>query len=374
MSKRNIFLIIISFCIFVIGSFYLGTKNSNVFVIKKEAVATQNIKQTDATVPLTDTNTTIETQPIIEVQTIKPKNITNNSFIEVQGKVNSGKSLSISSIADGKIIKTNISIGQNVKKGQIIAEINNQDSQNDLSTLKNKLEINKNTINNLENKLKDYEDMLKAGIVARNDLITIKNDINTKKVENEDIKLSINKLNIRKSNNIIKSPYSGYVSDVMAEGTFVTYGQSVATVIPSTEQYIEAQIPSENLKSIKAGQEVIINDSNKGVITNISPVSSFNMVKAIVKTNMPLTIGLDMQLKILTKISKGLTIPKSCIVIQEGKTTVFIVKESKAVLQGVEIEKDDNTNVIISKGLSIKDKVVVKNASLLSDGTEVKLK
>lgn len=373
MSKRNIFLIVISFCIFVIGAFYLGTKNSNVLGSKKETVVTQNIKQTDATVPLTDI-TTVETQPIIEVQTIKPKNITNNSFIEVQGKVNSGKSLSISSIADGKIIKTNISIGQNVSKGQIIAEINNQDSQNDLSTLKNKLEINKNTISNLENKLKDYEDMLKAGIVARNDLIVIKNDINTKKVENEDINLSINKLNIRKSNNIITSPYSGYVSDVMAEGTFVTYGQSVATVIPSTEQYIEAQIPSENLKSIKAGQEVIINDSNKGFITNISPVSSFNMVKAIVKTNIPLIIGLDMQLKILTKISKGLTIPKSCIVIQEGKTSVFIVKEGKALLQEVEIEKDDNTNVIISKGLSIKDKVVVKNASLLSNGTEVKLK
>lgn len=380
MNNRNTFLIIFSFCILALASFYLGTKNSNAFN-KKNASSiervTQNKKElnTIASNPTADTKTSEDPEPVIEVQTIKPKNNINNSFVEVQGKVNSSKSLSISSIADGKVIKTFISIGDNVTKGQIIAQINNVDSQNDLTSLKSKLEINKSTISNLSNKLKDYEEMLKVGIVARNDIITIKNDINTKKSENEDIKITINKLNNRNSNNILKSPYTGYVNDVVAEGSFVSYGQNVSTIIPLTDQYIEALIPSENLKDIKIGQEVTIKDmSEKGYITNISPVSSFNMVKAIVKTKAHLSLGLDMQLKILIKVLKGLTIPKSCIVIQEGKTAVFIVKDSKAILREIEVEKDNNKDVIISKGLTVKDSVVTKNAGILADGTKVVIK
>ncbi len=381
MNNRNTFLIIVSFFLLALGSFYLGTKNSKAFEKNTSSTSVgitpaKKELNTPTPPPATDPNVIAENhEPVIEVETIKPKNNINNTFVEVQGKVNSSKSLSISSIADGKVIKTFISVGDNVTKGQVIAQINNVDSQNDIASLKNKLDINKSTISNLSNKLKDYEEMLKVGIVSRNDIITIKNDINTKKSENEDIKISINKLNYRSNNNILKSPYTGYVNDVVAEGSFVSYGQNVSTIIPVTDQYIEALIPSENLKSIKIGQEVIINNtSEKGYITNISPVSTFNMIKAIVKTKAHLSVGLDMQLKIVTKISKGLTVPKSSLIIQDGKTAVFVIKDSKAVLREIEVDKDNNVDVIISKGLSLKDNVVTKNASILADGTKVVIK
>ncbi|MFN8671167.1 MAG: efflux RND transporter periplasmic adaptor subunit [Candidatus Sericytochromatia bacterium] len=316
---------------------------------------------------------------LITVSTIKPKLENDNLFIEAQGKVLAKKNSTITSLSEGVIKKINFSIGDNIKAGEIIAILDNKESDNEIEILNNKLKINLNTIKNLDDKLKSYSEMLKIGIVAKNDVDNIKNEINNKKSENEDIKLNISKLSIRKGNNEIKANINGYISDILSDGAFVNKGQSIATIISEKDEYIEALVPAENIKSIYNNQKVkiIASTNTKAInafVNNISPVASFNMIKVILKADQVLPLNLDVKIQIPSKALSGLSIPKTSVVLNEGKTSVFIVKDGKAVAKEIEIQKDFDNKVIVSKGISSNDQIIVKNADVLADGTKVIVK
>ncbi|MEK7434550.1 MAG: efflux RND transporter periplasmic adaptor subunit [Cyanobacteriota bacterium] len=379
-KKNNfIFCIVISLFLNVITSCTSEEKKEKKEVENKEHKKDDSEKEDDKHEEKKDDHEDDEEKKIeslIKVETITPKIESSNIFIETQGKVYSKKNVSITSLADGKIKKVYFSIGDNIKKGETIAILDNQEANNEEGGLKSKLAINNNIISNFETKLKSYQEMFKIGIVAKNDLDNIINEINTKKLENEDINLNINKISTRKTNYTIKSNFNGYVSEIVSEGSFLNYGQNVASLISEKDEYIESLIPSEQIKNLSTNQKVeILSDTSEkaisGSIYNVSPIASFNMIKVIIKPSETLPLNLDVKIKIPTKSISGLSIPKSAIVLIDGKTSVFAVKDGKSVAKAVDIQKDFENKVIISKGITNKDNIVIKNADILADGTKV---
>lgn len=319
-----------------------------------------------------------DVEPVIAVKVTNPKLRTDKLSIDVQGKVYSKNNVSVSTLAEGKVKKVYFSVGDNVQVGQTIAVLDNKEANNELHGTENKIKINQEIIRSLENKLKDYNEMLKVGIVSRNDVVSILNDINSKKLEIEDLKINTGKLSNRQSNYIIKATASGYLSDIVQEGTYLTLGQSSATIVSDKNEYIEALVPIENIKDISKGIEVsIIDNTNnkiKGIISNISPVATYNMIKTIIKPNSYLSVGEELNIEIPVKKVTGLIIPKSSVIINDGKTSVYKVENDTAKLLEIEIQKDLSDQVIVSKGIRLKDKIIISNADILADSAKVVIK
>jgi len=83
--------------------------------------------------------------------------------------------------------------------------------------------------------------------------------------------------------------------------------------------------------------------------------------------------GMYGRVTIILDKSDLLSVPTSCLVgkSQDGKGSVFVVRNGKALLTPVEIGSDDGLTVSIIKGIVITDDVILRPASSLRDGTLV---
>jgi RND family efflux transporter MFP subunit len=78
---------------------------------------------------------------------------------------------------------------------------------------------------------------------------------------------------------------------------------------------------------------------------------------------------------ILDKQSDRLSVPTSCLVgkSQDGKGSLWVVREGRARLVPVRLGGDDGDRVAIQSGLSDRDQVIVQAPPELEDGTPVVL-
>lgn len=76
---------------------------------------------------------------------------------------------------------------------------------------------------------------------------------------------------------------------------------------------------------------------------------------------------------VLDTAPDSISLPANCLrgKVEAGVSTVYVVKDSKAVLTKVRVGTDDGSRVEITSGLSMNDPVIVAPSSALADGAEV---
>ncbi|MCL5019892.1 MAG: efflux RND transporter periplasmic adaptor subunit [Patescibacteria group bacterium] len=316
-------------------------------------------------------------EPQVEVKVAKPASVSDSVYFESQGKVTFKKSFAVSPLSEGRIKKLYVMPGEFVKSGQLVALLVNSEQDRELSTLEGKLRINKNSVESLEKKLKSSEEMLNLGIIAENDLISLKNDINARKSEGEDIQITLDRLKSRNDNYKVYSNTDGYVSDLMPENSFVTYGQSIANIFSLRDEIVEALIPFDQVNQPEKNQEVLIvcnNLSMDGTVTDIYPFANSNLIKVLIAPEKVVPLNLEVKVRFKIQNINGIVIPKSAVVMDEGKPVIYLVKNNKAAKKFIKVQKDYLDKVIIVNDLNPDDDIVIENAYLLSDQTGVIIK
>ncbi len=313
----------------------------------------------------------------VEVKVSKPISVSDTIYFESQGTVKFKKSLSVSSLSEGRIKNLYVIPGEFVKKGQLIALLVNYEQDQELSSLESKLSINKNSIESLEKKMKSSEEMLNLGIIAENDIISLRNDINAKKSEVEDIQITLEKLKIRNNNYEMYANADGYISDILPENSFVTYGQTVANMFSLQDEIVEALIPFDQVNQPKRNQDVLIECNNlsiRGKVSDIYPFANSNLIKVLIVPEKVIPLNLEVKVKFKIQNINGLVIPKSAVLIDEGKPIIYLVKDNKAYKKFIKVQKDYLDKVIILNELNPDDNIVIENAYLLSDQVNVIVK
>ena len=64
-------------------------------------------------------------------------------------------------------------------------------------------------------------------------------------------------------------------------------------------------------------------------------------------------------------------IPSSAIIGSEVKPQVYVAKDNKALLQDIVIEERNTSQVVVSKGLSVGDKLITGGFINLYDGAKI---
>lgn len=133
-----------------------------------------------------------------------------------------------------------------------------------LTTAKDKLVSDKETLNKLKNGATEQE-------------------INAAQASVKEAQTSVESYQAQLDNGIIISPISGTVSaSNVHEGEVVGAGVTLVTVVNNDSLYVDGYIPEDMLVEIKIGQEVIVKASNlpdkrfKGEISVINPVVNSN--------------------------------------------------------------------------------------------------
>ena len=288
----------------------------------------------------------------------------------------------------GKIKSINFESGDFVKKGQVIAIIDDTDYKVNLDAFSKKYEAAKAVAQNAEQQFARAETLYKGDALAKKDydnaLMQRNVAISTFKEASAGLQNARNTLNDTK----IVAPYDGYIDKKVVDvGTVVPEGGPVVSFISNEITDISVNASVRDIEYIKNAENISFKDSTSDKIYNLKIKSiaqnpdSINLTYPVVFTFSELSENdkfLSGQTGTVTIVVKNkgkeeILIPINAVFEDKG-SNVYLFKDGKAIKTPIELgELRETDKISVVKGLKTGDKVIVAGISKLADGDKVKL-
>ena len=197
--------------------------------------------------------------------------------LELDGVVESQNEKIISSKMMGYITKVNVNEGDNVKKGDILYEI-------DPTDIVHNTQIVSNQVKTLEINLKRYKNLLDQDLVSKYEYEQLELNLITAKAKLNELNANSNYLKVKAPNNSL------VIKKSIKEGEMAMPGMPHLILTDLDSLILKANIAESNMKYLKLNQEVNVeipsaNFSSKGKIIAIFPNIVSNTHSFIIKVS-----------------------------------------------------------------------------------------
>ena len=316
----------------------------------------------------------------LEFNTATMQPVTEGIHLTGVVETNPDKVIHFISLAGGIISKAYFSLGDEVKEGQVLADLRSTE----LSSLKSEQKNIDTQIQVAQMRLQSVESMYEDGIASEKDLLEARSELNIHRSEKQKITSNLNIFSASAERGVfqIKAPTSGIITaKSIASGTQITAeGDPLFTISDLNEVWVMVDIYATNVQHIETGMDVNISilsypdTTFKGKIGAISQVldSEAKVVKArVVLENKDLRLKPGMMVDVIAlkdKKMEAIGIPTESLVFDNNKNYVVVYKDDCDLQRRkVEILSSNNGTTFIESGLSENDKVVSKNQLLVYD-------
>jgi len=302
----------------------------------------------------------------VTVTTLKNSEISRE--IEISGTVENSSEVFIISTVSGEIKELKIQPGDYVKKGQVLAEVDDYYLRQQYQIARQAYEQDKKDLDRYKN-LKDSEAITNQQL----ELLSLK-------LEASETKMKLANRRLQESN--IKATVSGNINQLfVAKGGMIGQGKPVCEIIGDQSNIIKTGIQEEYIEFLEAGKKVDIYDFKIKYPTT-AYIQSIG-VKPGFMGKIPMEIAFEqieslypgkvVDIRIETTIGQSLAIPSESILVKGSEAYVFKVENEIALSTPIEIlEKLDN-QVLIKEGVKEGDVIVLEGNHLLNDGEQIKI-
>ena len=334
------------------------------------------------------------------------------TLLNASGYVVAQRKAAVASKITGRLDSLLVSEGSRVKKGQIIARLENEDAV----AAREQAKAHLNTAHaNLEQARAEHKEATLA--FERNKRLIVNGSISHVEYDNSEIRLNRAKASIDSAEAaikasaaalkaasvneeyaLIKAPFDAVVLTKNADigdivtplGAAANAKAAVVTIADMSSLEVEADVSESNLSLIQLHQPCLIQ-------LDALPESRFNgIVKTIVptadrtKASIMVKVGFaDNDARILPEMSAKVAflsrpvkqeemksrtaLTRSALVSRHGKNVAFVVAGDKAVETAVQIGEEFGNMIEILSGLKAGDTVVVKPLDTLKTGSKIKI-
>ena len=324
------------------------------------------------------------------------------------GSIESINTVDVGAQVSGKVTKLYVALGQQVKKGDLIAEIDSTNQLNTLNTEKSKLETYQAKLVSAEIALSSAEKKYKRELALWKEQATSKEDLESAqdslaaakanvaelKASIKQSKISINTAESELGHTRITATMDGTVVAIpVEEGQSVNAAQSTPTIIQlaNLETMLnKMQIAEGDITKVKAGQDIsftILSEPDTPIKAKLDSVdpglttmslgsytsstdTTSNAIYYYARALVPnpegkLSIGMTTQNTIeINGVKNVLLVPTLTVKKHNGKSYVSILgADNKAVEREVTVGLKDSMNTEIKSGLKEGEKVIVSEMS-----------
>ena len=270
-----------------------------------------------------------------------------------------------------QITSVNVKVGDKVKAGQVLAQLDNEVSAINLSNAQLAYD---NAFTNYENAKQLFE----LGAVSQSDL-------NQLKMAYENANNTLRQAQMAMDYATVTAPISGTVTMVNANvGSYATASAPMFEIANVDTLEITAGINEQNVSRIHIGQEVLLKINSvsdewfPGTITEISKVmnsqtKSYPITIAMSNKDDALVAGMYAEVKVVVdQADDVLVIPVDAIVYKEAQPVAFVVQEDGTVKEAaLTLGINDGDYYVVNKGLKAGDQIVIKGNGNLVEGEAV---
>ena len=316
-----------------------------------------------------------------QIQVISKFNVIEKEFttyVELQANLKSRKNVVILSEFQGALKNFFVREGQLVKKGELLAEIND-------SGLKEQLDQMLIQANYTKDNFDRVKRLWEKNIGSEMQFLKAKSDFETNNKMVEQIRDQLSKTKIY-------APFDGEIDEIISNlGSNLVPGSPILRVVNLDIIYAEAQVPEKYVSSIELGTEALVSIPllNKEITSKIVQSGNFiNPNNRTFRVEAPvenkdkrIKQNLNARIKIKNYSNiKALVVPLR-VIREDASGRPFIYKlaetDKKDILLTVKIFVETGANndeeIEITKGLSIGDIIVLEGANNVEDNQRVRV-
>lgn len=312
------------------------------------------------------------------ITTFDAKETVFNHFVELQGSVSTKQNVVIYPEFSGTLTSVYVKEGQKVKKGKILAKIDDGGLSQQLIQLEIQRDLAKTTFERQER-------LWQQKIGSEIQFLQAKSAYKAQEQSVKQLKQQVAKT-------YVTAPFSGTIDDVITEqGTVVAPGQSMLfRIINLEDMYIETDVPERYISNVTPGKKVqvefpILGKSMDATIRQagnfINPANrTFKAEIAVKNDDNNIKPNLTAKLKINDYTNNKAILIKQSIISEnaEGDQYVYIVSDknnNKAKAKRVIINtgKTQGDYIEVLSGLNNGDEIIDEGARSVKDGQDVKI-
>lgn len=299
----------------------------------------------------------------------KPQTLSDNIFIN--GSLLPDEEVDLTFETSGKIVEINFKEGSFVKKGDLLAKVNDRHLQAQLQRLTAQLKL-------AEDRVYRQSTLLERDAVSQEAFEQVKTDLATLKADIEVVKANI-------ALTELKAPFDGVIGlRGVSAGSYATPSTFVAKLTKLSPIKVEFAVPEHYADDVQVGYNVEFSLPGKlepfkakvyAKESKIDPVTHTLTVRALYDNRKGETLAGRFASVNLEKqrIENAITVPSEAIVPEMGVDKLYLYRSGKA--QPVTVTTGIRTDgaVQIVSGISQGDTVIVSGTLQLRMGLPVKL-
>ena len=322
-----------------------------------------------------------------QTETVKRRDIA--SSVQATGVIRAkiGAEVKVGARISGKVEKLYANIGDVVKKGQVIARLEQEDLKAKVNEAKMNLRITEANLDLAQKSLQRMKNLYAEDFVSKDKVDVVERDYKAAQAQENQIKETIRFNETQMSYANIYSPISGVIASVTTQQGETVSASSLnvptfVTIVDLNRLEIYAYVDETDIGKIKPGFDATFTVDSfpdkdfNGKVTAIYPKATIqdNVVYYITvlsienpegKLKPDMTVNATIY---LNKRDNVLAVPNKSIKREGGKKVVTVLENNKPVQKAIKTGWKDSAYTEIVEGLTEGDKVVTGEAVKKEEG------
>ncbi len=324
----------------------------------------------------------------INVETTRAEIGALHQAITVPGKVVSKLKVDVSPSAGGQVKQLFVKEGDKVRKGQNIAQLENDEVSNEVKRAEGNLQTTREETAMAEKTVTRMRRALDLGAVSRQAVEEAETSLKSVKSKEAAAKEQVRSTRQLLDKLMVTAPFDGTITARQVQvGQYVRPSEPIVSVVDLGQREIETKVDAADSSAINTGQEVdVSSDAFPGrkwqeLVTRVAPsanrestANTVNVYISLGKEAPPLKVGqqVDADIRIVSA-DHAIKLPINALVQRNGKMWVAISEEGRVHYIPVTTGMEDLTHAEIAQGVRSGQEVIVPKGVMLNEGDRVNI-
>lgn len=311
------------------------------------------------------------------------------------GKVKAGDAIELSFRANGIITALNLKVGQQVKKGDVLARLDNVQANLAYEQAKSSVNAAQSALNTAKSSLDRTKSLYEKGSNSLSDYESAKNSYQSALDQFDSAKKNRSIRSSEVSYGVIKAPKSGIIASKSASlNENTSAGKTIAVLNAGKGINVVVGLPENIINKVKLNSETTLHfsaidgDKFKGSIIEIAPILDTNSATypvkiaiekatSAIKPGMAANITFDFS-DVVKTTDNALIVPVKAVGEDGNGNYVFLIESTDDKVgtvkkHSITLGELTSAGFKINSGLSSGDKIATAGLQSLLDGQKVKL-
>lgn len=312
-------------------------------------------------------------------------------YLDAVGTTRALNTVTVRPQVDGKLLSVNFKEGQDVKRGDILAQIDPTTFQAALDQASAKKAMDEALLANAQNDLNRYEQLAATNAINKQQADTQRALVAQYTAQVKSDQAAIESAQATLGYATIRAPIDGRTGlRQVDEGNIVRASDSSGIVVITQLRPISVQfnLPQQYLGEVNAAfaqrplevdaqrsdTDAVLDRGKLTVVDNqVDPTTGTVKLRAeFPNANLQLWPGQFANIRLLINtLQQVVTIPTGAVQRGPNGTFVYVIKDGAATMRPIVVQRQDETRTVVKSGLTASEQVVTTGFARLTDGAKV---